>query len=72
MTHWIGTSWKMHKTLAEARTFAAGLPAQGSANKTNGGGGQGPGPCDDRAAGHFGVRKDRSVSDRMKPVICRT
>lgn len=31
MTHWIGTSWKMHKTLAEARTFAAGLPAQGPA-----------------------------------------
>lgn len=25
MTHWIGTSWKMNKTLAEARTFADGL-----------------------------------------------
>lgn len=25
MTHWIGTSWKMNKTLAEARTFAEGL-----------------------------------------------
>jgi triosephosphate isomerase len=25
MTHWIGTSWKMHKTLAEARVFADGL-----------------------------------------------
>jgi L-erythrulose 1-phosphate isomerase len=24
---WIGTSWKMNKTLAEARAFAAGLPA---------------------------------------------
>jgi triosephosphate isomerase len=23
--HWIGTSWKMHKTLAEARVFAEGL-----------------------------------------------
>lgn len=29
MTHWIGTSWKMHKTLAEAQAFARGLPAQG-------------------------------------------
>lgn len=28
-THWIGTSWKMHKTLEQARAFAAGLPAQG-------------------------------------------
>jgi triosephosphate isomerase len=25
MTHWIGTSWKMNKTLAEARAFAEGL-----------------------------------------------
>ena len=25
MTHWIGTSWKMNKTLAEAKAFAAGL-----------------------------------------------
>lgn len=25
MTHWIGTSWKMNKTLAEARAFADGL-----------------------------------------------
>ena len=24
---WVGTSWKMNKTLADARTFAAGLPA---------------------------------------------
>lgn len=29
MTHWIGTSWKMHKTLAEARAFARGLSQQG-------------------------------------------
>jgi triosephosphate isomerase len=29
MTHWIGTSWKMHKTLAEARSFADGLPSEG-------------------------------------------
>lgn len=27
MTHWIGTSWKMNKTLAEARAFADGLLA---------------------------------------------
>ncbi len=26
-THWIGTSWKMNKTLAEARVFAEGLRA---------------------------------------------
>jgi triosephosphate isomerase len=26
-THWIGTSWKMNKTLAQARAFAAGLRA---------------------------------------------
>lgn len=26
---WVGTSWKMNKTLAEARAFAGGLPAQG-------------------------------------------
>lgn len=26
-TFWIGTSWKMHKTLAEAQAFAAALPA---------------------------------------------
>jgi len=26
---WIGTSWKMNKTLAEARAFADGLPATG-------------------------------------------
>lgn len=25
MTHWIGTSWKMNKTLSQARDFAAGL-----------------------------------------------
>lgn len=31
MTHWIGTSWKMHKTLAEAQAFAAGLPEAGPA-----------------------------------------
>lgn len=29
MTHWIGTSWKMHKTLAEAQAFARGLSRQG-------------------------------------------
>jgi triosephosphate isomerase len=28
---WIGTSWKMNKTLAQAQTFASGLPAQGPA-----------------------------------------
>ena len=28
---WIGTSWKMNKTLAQARAFAHGLPAQGPA-----------------------------------------
>lgn len=28
---WIGTSWKMNKTLAEAQAFARGLPAQGPA-----------------------------------------
>lgn len=28
---WIGTSWKMNKTLAEARAFAHGLPKQGPA-----------------------------------------
>lgn len=26
---WVGTSWKMNKTLTEARAFAEGLPAQG-------------------------------------------
>ncbi|MGV8989356.1 MAG: triose-phosphate isomerase [Cypionkella sp.] len=26
---WIGTSWKMNKTLAQAQTFARGLPASG-------------------------------------------
>ncbi|EEW25260.1 triose-phosphate isomerase [Rhodobacter ferrooxidans] len=26
-TFWVGTSWKMHKTLAEARAFAKALPA---------------------------------------------
>ena len=25
---WVGTSWKMNKTLAEAQTFAKGLPAE--------------------------------------------
>ncbi|MDZ4096260.1 MAG: triose-phosphate isomerase, partial [Paracoccaceae bacterium] len=29
---WIGTSWKMHKTLAEARAFAAGLLAADAAH----------------------------------------
>lgn len=29
MTHWIGTSWKMHKTLDQARAFASGLPQTG-------------------------------------------
>ncbi|MBI1172846.1 triose-phosphate isomerase [bacterium] len=28
---WIGTSWKMNKTLAEAQAFARGLPAAGPA-----------------------------------------
>lgn len=28
---WIGTSWKMNKTLAEAQAFARGLPATGPA-----------------------------------------
>ncbi|MCF3973489.1 triose-phosphate isomerase [Paracoccus salsus] len=28
MTFWIGTSWKMNKTLAEARAFAEGLVAE--------------------------------------------
>lgn len=28
---WIGTSWKMNKTLAQARAFAQGLPAEGPA-----------------------------------------
>ncbi len=27
MTHWIGASWKMHKTLAEARAFACAVLA---------------------------------------------
>jgi triosephosphate isomerase len=31
MTHWIGTSWKMHKTLDQARAFASGLPQTGPA-----------------------------------------
>jgi triosephosphate isomerase len=26
---WVGTSWKMNKTLAEAQTFARGLPSEG-------------------------------------------
>lgn len=31
MTFWIGTSWKMNKTLAEARAFAEGLAAADAA-----------------------------------------
>ena len=26
---WVGTSWKMNKTLAEAQAFARGLPPKG-------------------------------------------
>lgn len=29
---WVGTSWKMNKTLAEAQAFAEGLPREGHAN----------------------------------------
>ena len=29
---WVGTSWKMNKTLAEAQTFARGLPLEGHPN----------------------------------------
>ncbi|MDZ4311616.1 MAG: triose-phosphate isomerase [Cypionkella sp.] len=29
---WVGTSWKMNKTLAEARSFAEGLPREGDPN----------------------------------------
>ena len=32
--HWIGTSWKMNKTLAQARVFADGLIAADPADTT--------------------------------------